>query len=138
MCRWGFSRLTTILKAISDERLRAYVIWDPIFGGNFDRESRNLARSFPDKRVSYFKDPGSLAGNLWERVLQTGREITWDVYLLYGADAQWNEAPPPPDFWMHQLTGVTIGPRLDDETFTAELRRMLDKLSGKDAKKAKP
>ena len=138
MCRWGFSKMTSVLKTIADDRLRAYVIWDPIFGGPFNGEARNLARSFPDKRVRYFKDPTSMAGNLWERVLKTGREIAWDVYLLYDAEAQWNDRPPPPGFWMHQLTSVTVGPRLDDETFRKELQAMLDRLTARDAKKSKP
>lgn len=107
-----------------------YVIWDPIFGGSFDREARKLSASFPDKRVSYFKDPGSLAGNLWERVLKTQNEseIAWDVYLLYGADAQWEEEPAQPEFWMHQLRGVTKGPRLDVPRLTGKLKEMLTEI----------
>ena len=113
------------------------MIWDPIFGGPFDSEAKNLSRSFPDKRVSYYKDPDSLAGNLWEHVLKTEREIAWDVYLLYGADAQWEEEPPKPDFWMHQLFGVTIAPRLDTEKFKEELKGLLNRPEPKDARKEK-
>jgi hypothetical protein len=67
-----------------------------------------------------------LGGNLWERILKTEREIAWDVYLLYGAGAQWIEEPPPPTFWMHQLDGVTKAPRLDEAEFRALLERMLN------------
>jgi hypothetical protein len=107
-----------------------YVIWDPIFGGSFDREAKKLSGSFPDKRVSYFKDPNSLAGNLWERVLKTQNEseIAWDVYLLYGADAEWDKEPPQPGFWMHQLRGVTQAPRLDVPALTAKLKDMLGEI----------
>ena len=117
-----------VLKDVPDDRLRAYVVWDPIFGGDFDGESRKLSNKFGDKRVRYFKDPKSFAGNLWERVLQTKRGIAWDVYLLYGADAEWGDEPPPPAFWMHQLNGVTKAPRLHAGTFTEELKGMLSKL----------
>jgi hypothetical protein len=123
------------LKDVADDRVRVYVIWDPIYGGNFDGEAHKLSSSFTDKRVSYFKDPDSLAGNLWERVLKTGREIAWDVYLLYGADAQWEKEPPKPEFWMHQLHGVTIAPRMDTEKFKEELKGMLDRLGPKDSRK---
>ena len=117
-----------VLQDVSDDRVRAYVIWDPIFGGNFDGESKNLSNSFPDKRVSYFKDPDSLSGILWEQVLKTEREMAWDVYLLYGAEARWEKEPPVPDFWMHQLGGVTKAPRLDEEKFKAELRDLLNRV----------
>jgi hypothetical protein len=123
-----------VLKDVPDERLRAYVIWDPIFGGDFAGEAQKLANQFPDKRVSYFKDADSLSGTQWERLLATGREEAWDVYLLYGAEAQWKTEPPTPDFWMHQLGGVTKAPRLDTEQFTKELKGLLDKLDSKPAK----
>jgi len=126
-----------VLKTVSDDRVSAYIIWDPIFGGNFDAESKKLSNSFPDKRIRYFKDPDSLAGTLWERVLKTQRPIAWDVYLLYGASAGWDKEPPPPDFWMHQLGGVTIAPRLDEEKFIEELKGLLNKLESKESKKGK-
>ena len=114
------------LKSVTDDRVRAYIVWTPIFGGNFMRASRQLSRSFPDKRVSYFADSEALAGHLWERVLKTGREEAWDVYFLYGADARWNEEEPPtPDFWMHQLWGVNKAPRFKEPEFTAKLKEML-------------
>lgn len=129
MCRWGFSNIVKILKNIRDQRIRAYIIWMPIFGGDFQGEARKLSGSFPDRRVSYFLDPESLSGNIWERILKTGREIAWDVYLLYPADANWEEEEPPsPDFWMHQLGGVTRAPRLDQAKLTARLKEMLSKL----------
>ena len=106
------------------------MIWDPIFGGSFDREAKKLSSSFRDKRVSYFKDPDSFAGNLWARVLdiKNEREIAWDVYLLYDADAEWEPEPPQPGFWMHQLWGVTKAPRFDVPAFTAKLKDMLEEI----------
>jgi hypothetical protein len=137
MCRWGFSKIKNALKAVADDQVRVYVIWDPIFGGNFDGEAKKLSSGFPDKRVRYFKDPNSFAGSLWEKVLKTGRGIAWDVYLLYDSQAQWEDEPPKPDFWMHQLGGVTIAPRLDEEKFTTELKSLLNNLEPKKTKEVK-
>jgi len=128
MCRWGFSNVVKTLKSVGDDRVRAYIVWLPIFGGDFKGEARKLSDSFPDKRVSYFLDPESLSGHFWERILKTEREIAWDVYLLYGAGAQWEKDPLPPDFWMHQLGGVTKAPRLDQPEFTAKLKEMLSEI----------
>src|SRR6185503_4723791 len=102
MCRWGFSNIKKTLESVTDDRVRAYVVWLPIFGGDFRGEARKLSRSFPDKRVSYFVDGESRTGRVWEPVLKTER-LAWDVYLIYDDTADWEEAPPVPNFWMHQL-----------------------------------
>jgi hypothetical protein len=131
MCRWGFSNIVKTLKKVTDAGVRAYVVWLPIFGGDFRGEARKLSNSFRDKRVSYFIDGKSQTGKLWERVLSTERGIAWDVYLLYAAAATWEEDPPAPEFWMHQLDGVTKAPRLDEATFTAKLKMMLAEMKEK-------
>jgi hypothetical protein len=117
-----------VLKNVPDDRVRAYIVWLPIFGGDFHGAAKDLSKEMPDKRVTYFQDSDSLTGNLWEKVLQTEREMAWDVYLLYGADAQWEKEPPLPYFWMHQLTGVTKAPRLNVEAFEKKLKEMLNTL----------
>jgi hypothetical protein len=116
------------LKSVTDERVRVYIVWLPIFGGDFKGEARKLSNSFRDKRVAYYLDPESSTGKQWERVLKTNRSIAWDVYLLYGASGSWEDDPPLPDFWMHQLGGVKNAPRLDEAAFTAKLKAMLDEM----------
>lgn len=129
--------MQNVLKAVPDDRVRVYVIWDPIFGGNFDSAAKNLSERFLDKRVSYYKDPDSLAGTLWKSVLELNTEIAWDVYLLYGADARWEKEPPKPDYWMHQLWGVTNGPTLNEGKLTEELKGLVNKLGPKENSKGK-
>jgi len=124
MCRWGFSNIVKTLKQTADDRLRAYIVWLPIFGGDFRGEARKLSRHFPDKRVAYFSDPEEITGKLWQRVLGLD-DIAWDVYLLYGAGAMWSQEPPPPDFWMHQLDRVSKAPVFDQAAFAARLKEML-------------
>jgi hypothetical protein len=84
MCRWGFSNIKKTLESVTDDRMSAYVVWLPIFGGDFRGEARKLSKSFPDKRVTYFIDAGSRTGELWEHVLKTERDIAWDVYQANG------------------------------------------------------
>lgn len=125
MCRWGFSNMVETLQNVQDERVRAYVVWLPVLGGDFEGSAQELSDSFRDSRVRYYLDPATLTGNLWEKVLKTGREVAWDVYFLYGPKARWDQDPPIPDFWMHQLGGVTKAPRLDGPRFTEKLKEML-------------
>jgi hypothetical protein len=112
------------LKTVTDDRVRGYIVWLPIYGGDFKGEAQKLANSFPDRRVSYFLDPDSETGKQWQPVLETPF-IAWDVYLLYGPDAHWETEPPEPAFWMHQLGLVKGAPRLDEETFTGKLKEMV-------------
>lgn len=35
--------------------------------------------------------------------LPGNRKVAWDIYFLFGPDADWNDKPPTPIFWMHQL-----------------------------------
>lgn len=128
MCRWGFSNIKKTLESVTDDTVRAYVVWLPIFGGDFRGEAQKLSNGFPDKRVSYFIDADSRAGELWERVLKTGEDIAWDVYLLYGPNAKWTDQPSMPDFWMHQLGGLTKAQWLNQVTFTGKLRGMLSEM----------
>jgi hypothetical protein len=71
--------MQNVLKVVPDKRVAAYMIWDPIFGGNFDGESKKLPNRFPGKRVQYFKEPNSLDGTLWKRVLKLFRPLAWGV-----------------------------------------------------------
>jgi len=128
MCRWGFSNIVKTLKNVTDDRVKAYIVWLPILGGDFKGEARKLSNSFRDKRVSYFLDPTSVTGKEWERVLKTERFIAWDVYLLFDADADWQDDAPLPAFWMHQLDGVTKAPKFDEPKFTAKLKEMLHEM----------
>jgi hypothetical protein len=125
MCRWGFSNMVKTLKDVPDDRVRAYIVWLPIFGGDFKGASQERSKSFIDPRVNYFLDPESLTGELWKPILNLNDDIAWDVYLLYEPGARWDKAPPQPDFWMHQLSGVTQAPRLNQTAFEAKLKEML-------------
>ena len=122
---------------MTDDRVRIYVIWDPIFGGRFDQAAQELADRFPDKRVTYFKDPTSLAGSLWKQVLDIQREIAWDVYMLYSAKAEWKAEPPKPDYWMHRLWGVNNAPFFAEATFAEKLKEMLSQTEASNTTRGK-
>ena len=124
-CRSGFADMQKVLKAIPDDRLRAYIVWLPMFPGDSKEWAKTRTNEFSDKRLSYYWDGDKHSGNAWQKVLGTRREA-WDVYLLYGAGSQWDKDPTAPDFWMHQLGGVTTAPRLDEATFEAKVRELLN------------
>jgi hypothetical protein len=138
MCRWGFSSIVKTLKDVPDDRVRAYIIWLPVFGGDFKGQAEKLSRSFPDRRVSYFLDPESLSGESWEDILKTGHPVAWDVYLIYGASAEWQPELLAPDFWMHQLGGVTNAPRLNQPEFETKLPEMVNSVKQNEGSSGDP
>lgn len=123
-CRRGFADMQSVLKNVPDDRLRAYIVWLPMF----PRDSRSWAQTrsneFSDPRVSYYWDGGRLTGEDWGKVLGMDR-TAWDVYFLYGSNADWNKGTPTPAFWMHQLGGVTKAPQLNKSDFETKLKELL-------------
>jgi len=124
-CRAGFTDMQKVLKAIPDERLRAHIIWLPMFPGDSRKWAQTRSDEFSDKRLSYYWDGERHTGKEWQRALSI-KPLAWDVYLLYGASSQWDKEPAAPDFWMHQLGAVTTAPRLDEEAFEAKVKELLN------------
>lgn len=116
--------MQTLLKNISDDRLKVYIVWLPMFPGDSKEWAKTRAGEFSDKRISHYWDSEKVTGKEWQKVLGT-KSVAWDVYLLYGAGSRWDKELPAPDFWMHQLGGVTNAPRLDEATFEARAKELL-------------
>jgi hypothetical protein len=117
-----------VLKAIADERLRAYIVWLPMFPGDSRKWAQIRTEEFSDKRLSYYWDGEKLTGLRWQKLLGTKREA-WDVYFLYNATSQWDKEPTAPDYWMHQLGGVTTAQPLDEAVFEAKAKELLGKIT---------
>ena len=62
------------------------------------------AESFRDRRLVQGWDPQRRIGDAFAGMLKLAR-TAWDVYLLYPREVRWEgDEPPPPGFWMRQLT----------------------------------
>ena len=53
----------------------------------------------------------------------------WDVYLLFGRDAEWKAQPPAPVFWMDQL-GLENGKQFDADRLAEQIRVSLNSNKG--------
>jgi hypothetical protein len=120
----------TVLKNISDQRLKAYIIWLPVLPTDNRNWAVKRTKEFSDPRVRYFWDGDQLTGQIWLRVLGLEGPLSWDTYFLYGHEAHWTDQPAIPDFWMHQLSYERkIGDRfLDAPTFERKARELLEKM----------
>jgi hypothetical protein len=116
--------MQSVLKNVPDDRLRAYMVWLPMFPGDSRSWAQTRSNEFSDPRLSYYWDGARLTGEDWGKGLGIDR-TAWDVYFLYGSSAEWNKATPTPAFWMHQLGGLTKAPMLNKSDFEAKLKEPL-------------
>lgn len=123
-CRRGFADMQYVLKEIPDNRLRAYIVWLPMFPSDSRSWAQTRSDEFKDQRLSYYWDGGKVTGQEWTKTLGINR-TAWDVYFLYGSGVKWNGAAPAPSFWVHQLGGVTKAPHLNKEEFKDKVKELL-------------
>lgn len=127
-CVRGFETVQKTLIGVGDLRLRAAVVWIAVMPPDKRDMAVSLSAQFTDGRLTYFWDPYRAAGETWQPPLKL-KGAAWDVYLLYGASATWNEPdldPGPPIFWMHQLKDLPQAPALDQKKLEQKIRALLE------------
>lgn len=113
---------------LGNERLAVFNVYVPTLGAA-EHHARRAAQLMRGKSVSHYWDPGGKSGDAVQEALQID-QYAWDVWLIYGPDATWeNEAPPAPATWMHQLHGLPNERRLDAEALAADVRKRLGQLT---------
>ena len=124
LCRHGFADVQRVLTNVPDNRLRAHIVFLPMYPGDDKLRAQTRTEEFNDKRVTYYWDGDKVTGSEWQRVLGIDR-TAWDVYLLYGPNTRWNGSTPAPVFWMHQLEGITKAPWLNKAGFESKIEEVL-------------
>ena len=116
-----------VLRELPSEDLAVAVVWEPILRTDDERSSRKATILFPDKRVTHYWTAGTDVGTLFQPAIGLTTEPAWDVYLLYPRDVKWEgDAPPRPEFFMHQLGGrLPDKQSLDGPELAARLRAMI-------------
>ena len=116
-----------LLEEIVDERLKMYVIWEPMLSGDSKELADKVSKEVNDPRMVFQAwDENRVNGKLWTSFMKKtdNRWIAdgpaWDVYFLYRANDKWDEDKPSvPGYWQHQGAG------------TAELKLNYSKLKSK-------
>lgn len=128
MCRQGASVIQeAVLNTVKDPSLRVYVAWVPILATDRETPDQDTISLVFDKRSLHFWDGAGKLLLLFQKTLGLGKRPAWDVYLVYPPGVTWEDEPPTPAYWQHQLGGVTSAPFLDGKTFAKVLRRVLEK-----------
>lgn len=81
-----------ILEPDPSADIAVYVVWEPMLGGR-RRNAEEATTLIADPRVKQFWNDEFVAGEFFKEAA-FGR-TAWDIYFLYGPEANWEEAPAP-------------------------------------------
>ncbi len=126
-CVKGYRYVRKILEEVSDPRLRVYVVWEPMLSGDSRALAEKMSQKTQDARVVHQSwDEAQLSGKAWQELMGLGG-VAWDVYFLYGPEAEWGESGPAmPDYWEHQGAGTREN-WLSYETLKAKVEETLSR-----------
>jgi hypothetical protein len=122
-CLEGATEVSEQVATINREKtVPLYVLWVPRSGGR-EKDVPAATRVVAGSSAREFWDGNDLLGIEFKQVLGW-RGNAWDVYMLYGTNAQWKgDIPPAPDYFMHQTSEK--GPRLDADEFGRRVKQLL-------------
>jgi hypothetical protein len=107
----------SILERFPASDIRLSLIWIEILPTDSLAAAERMAAGMSDSRVQHYFDPREthLAGQALARgIIREGGGPAWDVYLFFDREARWDDVPPLPIDWCHQLSG---GQRADPTRF---------------------
>jgi hypothetical protein len=102
-----------VLDRVRSDSLVVFVVWEPILGGDGETAAHRAAAFIPDPRARHYWTDELQVGEAFQAAVPLVEEPAWDVYLLYAAGVEWEDASPPtPSYYMHQLSGRLPAGRL--------------------------
>ena len=145
-CLHGLAEMNRdLLRSTADPRLQTFVVYEPVLGvGSHVPWLRTAGGTDVPKAAQLLQNPN--VQNYWNasgafgRLLSQavglkndeGQVYAWDVWLVYGPEAQWTGAGPPrPRLLMHQLSalqGSTEFPHLESRVFAQQVQALLAQL----------
>lgn len=93
------------------------MVWSPELDAA-ENDVPGATRLMSDPRVAHFWDPEATVGRAFREVLGTS-EPAWDVWMLFDQDARWDQQPPDPAWWEHQLAYLSPDRYLDPQRFAS-------------------
>jgi hypothetical protein len=94
-----------ILRDFPDADISVCIVWINMLPLDGLATAKLSARIIADPRACHLHDPEKLAGKAIAQSLGGKDKVAWDIYLFYKAGDEWNDGPPAPIRWAHQLQG---------------------------------
>lgn len=83
--------------------ISAGIVWVNMLPFDNVLTARFMALSIKAPCVRHFHDPDKQVGKIIAQSLGAQGKVAWDVYLFYPKGIKWDDSPPPPTIWAHQL-----------------------------------
>jgi hypothetical protein len=96
-----------ILQVDPPADIRVAIAWIRMLPFDNAIAARRMAMTMQDPRVQHFYDPNRRGGAAVAASLGAAGNMAWDVYLFYAPGPAWQEGPPSPVVWSHQLKNST-------------------------------
>jgi len=82
-------------------RIEVYAVWFSMLPGDSPAAFPGVQRTMPDHRVIHLWDRYKVAGHWFKENITPDYpgKIIWDVYYLYGSEAEWSNIPQPLIGW---------------------------------------
>ena len=93
----------SIIEKFRNADIGISIVWIKKLAGDSVQTASKASKIFSDHRVSQFYDHDQIVGKEVANRLGWNGQVAWDIYLFYQSGAEWNETPPQPIHWMHQL-----------------------------------
>lgn len=116
-----------VLRRSESDELAVLVVWLPMLEGDDEFAVREASGAYLlDPRVRhYWDEQGELKWRYAALLDLPEEQPAWDIYMVFQQGAIWQENPPKPDFWMHQLD-VGTAPTLDPLRLSREIEKLLE------------
>lgn len=92
-----------IIGKFLDADIAASIVWIPILDNDSIEAALPSVKYLGDKRFQHFYDQDQIVGKEIAASVGWDGHVAWDIYLFYPPYAGWNNGPPAPKKWVHQL-----------------------------------
>ena len=93
----------SVIEKFPDADIDICIVWIKKLADDSKQNAKKAAVMFTDYRVSHFYDDDQIVGKEIANRIGWDGHVAWDIYLFYKPGVEWDEAPPRPIHWMHQL-----------------------------------
>jgi len=122
-----------------------------MMGADSYQQAQQAQALVADGRVRHLWDNYLALGHGYRKVLPLAPDckVAWDIYLLYRpsvkrfryaleSDGKKGWTPPPPDFWMHQLSCMTKEQYFDSKILRENIEKILGENQSAQNSNARP
>ena len=92
-----------INKGFAGSDFSVMIVWTKIYEDDNENNTQSSTAIVSDPRARHFYDEKQLASRAFARDLVSPPPAV-NLVLFYKPGKTWNEQPPPPDEWLHQIT----------------------------------